>query len=97
MGPHASGRGPSRAVSGRDGGGACLPCAVVLPCVQKPVPTLADVPSTLGEASVASLDARLSLSFGATEAALAAVDAMGEARGGHTERSLAWWPPFGCC
>ena len=52
-------------------------------------PTLADVPSTLGEASVASLDARSPPSCGATEAALAAADAMGEARGGHTEHLLA--------
>ena len=83
------GRGPDRAVSTTNGGGGCLPRAVVLPCVDTSTPTLADVPSTLGEVSVASLDARSSPSCGATEAALAAVDAMGEARGGHTERSLA--------
>ena len=83
------GRGPDGAVSTTNGGEGCSPWAVVLPCVDTSTLTLADVPSTLGEASVASLDARSPPSCGVTEAALAAADAIREARGGHTERSLA--------
>ena len=83
------GSGPDRVVSATNGGGGCLPRAVVLPCVDTSTPTLADVPSMLGEASVASLDAQSSPSCWATEAALAAVNAMREARGGHTEHSHA--------
>ena len=56
--------------------GVHLPRSVVLPRMQIPIPTLAAVPSTLGEASAASLDARSPSSCEATAAALAAVDAI---------------------
>ena len=69
--------------------GVHLPCTVVLPCMQIPVPTLAAVPSTRGEASVAPLDVQSRPSCRAAVAALAGVSAMRGARHGHTERSLA--------
>ena len=63
------GRGPDGAVSTTNGGEGCSPYAVVLLCVDTSTLTLADVPSTLGEASGASLDAQSSPSCRATKAA----------------------------
>ena len=51
--------------------------------------TVADVPSTLSEALVASLDALSSSSCETTEAALAAVDSGRGAQGGGVKRGRA--------
>ena len=53
---------------------------MVLPCVDTATPILTDVPSTLGEALVALLDAWSSSSCETTEAALVAID-WGEGHG----------------
>ena len=66
--------------------GVDLPRSVVLPRMQIPIPTLAAVPSTLGEVSVASLDARSPSSCEATAAALAAAGVRQGVRCGHTKR-----------
>ena len=87
--------GHSGQLNERQGGHS--PRAVMLPCVQISIPTLAAVPSTLGEVLVASLDTRSPSSCEATAAALAAVNGRRGAQCGHTERWLALWPPLGCC